>query len=359
VEREPQTTRERAMLLLRATLFPGRLPTSEGQRLVWVIRIAIVLGGLLLISSAVDKPLWSWLQLLIVPAALAIGVAWLNWAQRQREREAEDAQQQREHEAEEARRERERKAQEAQRESELEVENQRAQDAALQAYLDQVSQLLLNSDPPLRESKDAQALARARTLTVLKQLDPERKESVLLFLIESKLIKSPLPTIDLARADFSGISSKELLLSQPIHLHGVNLQGADLSGALMNGTNLVGANLEKADLGSVWLNEANLTTAYLPKAKLRSAHLQRAKLEQADLRSADLVNASLQGADLSNASLDGAELFLANLTGATVTDEQLATCKSLIYATMPNGKKYEDWLKSKDRGEGMENSGPS
>ena len=28
-------------------------------------------------------------------------------------------------------------------------------------------------------------------------------------------------------------------------------------------------------------------------------------------------------------------------------------------ATMPNGQKYEDWLKSKGRGEGGENSGSS
>ncbi len=84
-----------------------------------------------------------------MPAALAIGVYLLNRAQRERELQA----------------------QAAQRERELEVENQRAQDVALQAYLDQMSQLLLDKDKPLRQSQahdEARILARARTLTVLK-----------------------------------------------------------------------------------------------------------------------------------------------------------------------------------------------
>jgi hypothetical protein len=67
-----------------------------------------------------DKTFWDYLELLIVPAALAIGVYLLNRAQSERERDAQEDQLQRE-----------RKAEEARRERELEVENQRAQDAAL------------------------------------------------------------------------------------------------------------------------------------------------------------------------------------------------------------------------------------
>ena len=100
-----------------------------------------------------QQEFWDYLDLLIVPAALAIGVYLLNRAQSEREREAEEAQQQRDRKAEDARREREREAEAAQRERELQVENQRAQDTALQAYLDQMSQLLLDRDRPLRQSQ--------------------------------------------------------------------------------------------------------------------------------------------------------------------------------------------------------------
>src|SRR3712207_4122779 len=56
VERKPQTARERAVLLLRATLLPGWQLTA-GQTLVWVIKGAIVLGAIVLLASAVDKTL--------------------------------------------------------------------------------------------------------------------------------------------------------------------------------------------------------------------------------------------------------------------------------------------------------------
>jgi hypothetical protein len=61
--------------------------------------------------------------------------------------------------------------------------------------------------------------------------------------------------------------------------------------------------------------------------------------------SLDLHEANLQGANLW-----GAILSSANLQGATVTDEQLADTKSLAEATMPNGQKYENWLKDKEGG---------
>ena len=37
--------------------------------------------------------------------------------------------------------------------------------------------------------------------------------------------------------------------------------------------------------------------------------------------------------------------------------EGSSVCGSLEGATMPNGQKYEDWLKSKDRGEDGKNDG--
>ncbi len=54
------------------------------------------------------------------------------------------------------------------------------------------------------------------------------------------------------------------------------------------------------------------------------------------------------------AKLDGADL-----TGArNVTEHQLDTCESLEGATMPDGQKYEDWLKSKGPEKDGENSSP-
>jgi hypothetical protein len=90
--------------------------------------------------------LWDWLELLIAPAVLAGGAIWFNRSQRNRELALE-----------------ERRAEEART-----IEERRSQDAALQSYLDQISQLLI--DHSLRNSQpgdDVRTLARARTLTTL------------------------------------------------------------------------------------------------------------------------------------------------------------------------------------------------
>jgi uncharacterized protein YjbI with pentapeptide repeats len=148
------------------------------------------------------------------------------------------------------------------------------------------------------------------------------------------------------------------------NLQQANLRGANLRGAYLRGANLQDANLPEADLPEADLPEANLPEANLYRADLRGANLYRADLQganlqqadlqeaylqQADLQQADLQGADLQGADLQGADLQGANLQGANLRGAKVTDWQLADTESLQGATMPNGQKYEDWRKDRER----------
>jgi hypothetical protein len=73
-----------------------------------------------------------------------------------------------------------------------------------------------------------------------------------------------------------------------------------------------------------------------------------------------LMDAILVGVDLYYTVLEEADLSGADLRDALVTEEQLAACASLEGATMPNGQKYEEWLKDKEgrRGEWRKNSGP-
>jgi uncharacterized protein YjbI with pentapeptide repeats len=52
--------------------------------------------------------------------------------------------------------------------------------------------------------------------------------------------------------------------------------------------------------------------------------------------------------DLRGANLQGADLQEANLQGAKVTANQLGVTRSLKDATMPDGQKYEDWIKVKE-----------
>jgi len=178
------------------------------------------------------------------------------------------------------------------------LDQQRA--AILQTYIDNIQDLLLNHN--LLGSKatdDIAILARARTLTALQGLDPERQGRLVQFIYEAKLI--------------GFLDSKGKRQASLIVLTNADLKGADLSSA----------NLKGADLSSTGLYSANLSNAHL---------------EQADLEHTYLEYAYLYGVYLSNANLKGADLKGANLSSVVaLTQQQLDQVYSCKNAILPPG----------------------
>jgi hypothetical protein len=167
------------------------------------------------------KTVWDWLQLLIVPVMLLLITVAFTWQQNKR--------------------------QEA-------IEEQRAQDLALQGYLDQMGTLMLEdlSDPKV------QTVMRARTLTVLRRLDPGHKREVMQFLLEAELVQrveETAPIINLSNASLSGAD-----------LSGASLSDADLSGAYLFAANLSGAEgVTKQELEQ---EASDLTDATMPDGSM-------------------------------------------------------------------------------------------
>jgi uncharacterized protein YjbI with pentapeptide repeats len=182
------------------------------------------------------------------------------------------------------------------------LDERRAQDDALQAYFEQMGDLLTTHklmetkrDDPIR------LLARAQTLTLLERLDPDssramqKKRELILFLYDAGLLKKRNTIVDL--------DSATLIYA--------NLIGVDLIGANFSGADLMGADLSDANL-----SDANLSDTIL-------------------------IGTILMSADLSGADLMGADLSGANLSYAKVTDEQLSNCVSLEGTTMRDGSTHE------------------
>jgi uncharacterized protein YjbI with pentapeptide repeats len=169
-------------------------------------------------------------------------------------------------------------------ENQLNAEDQRAQDAALESYFDDVSSHLTAEERP---ADFPSASVRARTLTLLERLDGQRKGSVLRLLGESHLIdrREGDPFVDLTDADLT-----------EAYLLYANLAGATLTDAF-----LTDANLSNADLTDAYLFRADLTDAYLFRADLTDAYLTDAYLTGADLTDAYLTDADLTNADLQSA----------------------------------------------------------
>jgi uncharacterized protein YjbI with pentapeptide repeats len=203
--------------------------------------------------------------------------------------------------------------------------DQLSQEATLQAYFDRMSILLLDEGldgafEGTKGDRKVRALARARTLAALEGLDPAHKRQVMLFLVDASLVQNA--------------PGEEPVVS------------------------LIGADLEGVDLTYSAPRDAQ-PYASAPVPDLSRADLTYADLSEANLSGIVMLGTRLVGADLRGAKLEGAVLNDANLSGANLSGvkgksaEQLdGQSSSLKGAIMPDGQKYEEWLK--DEGSGTE-----
>lgn len=182
----------------------------------------------------------------------------------------------------------------AERRSDPGIAAERNQEEIPRTYLDRMSELLTREN--LRDKylgTESKHIARARTLTALRNLDSSRRSTIIRFLSDSSLTDGKI-----------------------LNLSGASLDHTDLGDAILWEADLRGANLRGADLGLV-------------------------NLGGADLRRADLSGANLIRANLISAILFGTYLDGVNLRYAEILTGQIAATASLLGATLPNGTRIE------------------
>lgn len=255
------------------------------------ISIAIVSGLLLFVlvqtvraknTGFEVKTLWDWMELFLIPLFLAGGAYFLNRSERAIERRIA-----------EVRIKEERRLAEDRANLDRKIALDRQQEAALQTYFDRMTELLLKEKLRTTKKAEVRDVARTRTISIMRVLDNKRKNLVIQFLREAKLITDNISI------------------------------------------------LGDADMGGMDLQSLNLYNIYLHKVDLQDANLQKTDLRGAILRDAILWNTDFRGADLRDADLYAAEMQGADLSEAKVTNEQLEQAKSLEGATMPDGTKHE------------------
>jgi hypothetical protein len=193
------------------------------------------------------KTLWDWLDLLIVPAILALG-AWLLDGSR---KASEDR---------------------------LEADRQRQK--ILDDYVEHMTKLLIERTD--RNAGLVQIAARSRTLVALRVLDGGRKAQVLQLLYEAGFIGRPNPFVNLIGADFSDAQLDKALLEK-----------AQIRGAYFNHASFRGANLTQADLIGCDFGQADFTGAITHETVFRQAMLQNAVITKAQREAADVEEALL------------------------------------------------------------------
>lgn len=219
-----------------------------------------------------EKTIWDWLELIVAPVLIAIiaGAFTLN-----ANKNTNNILTQR-HDA----------------------EIDRNQQALLNEYLKETSRLieqkLLTSN---KDYKTQRIIAHARTLTLLKTLDSNRKGELIQFFISTGLLELSNPIIDLNRADLTETDFENESLAK------VNLSGANFKKA-----NFKGADLTESKFNG--FREGN--TEFVSQTQFNEANLSGA-----DFSGADLTSVTFRGADFTNADLTNAKSLTVKRNGLT------------------------------------------
>ncbi|CAF3964299.1 unnamed protein product [Rotaria sordida] len=202
-----------------------------------------------------------------------------------------------------------------QREQTAYLAEEERQNKRLAEYLNAISSLMFSN-------QTLDPLLRAKTLSVLRQLDVQRKREVILFLYEAKLIRTDmnsgipiisLQDINLDNIDFNDLRSPYTQLTSNFYYHThMSLRGVSLRNASFQRRTIYGSDLAQTDC-------------------------THADFSSADLFEIDFSYAKLIECNFENARFDSANLQNANLSQSNITDEQLATALTYQGAILPNG----------------------
>jgi hypothetical protein len=227
------------------------------------------------------KTLWDWMELLLIPLALTLGVFVLNAAQSNRDQRRDDERISRDRA----------------------IALDRTREEALSTHLREMGDLLLDrqltssqAEGPLR------SVARSKTLSVLRRLDPVRKAAVVSFLADSGLIARRRPVVSLVGADLRRMRFSETLVDT--NLGGARLEGADFSSS----------KLEYVKFGRT----VGSTFSFLPGG--RQSSFEAANLHRATFRDADLVSVSFAYSDLRSATFDRGHIYWSSFRGSCLTN---------------------------------------
>ena len=237
------------------------------------------------------KTLWNWLELLLVPAGIAIALFALNNAQSGREQRRADRR--------------------AAVDRSIAAERIRAD--ILHTYLQQMSNLLLDRGL-LKADWNGPLVnfAQTLTLTVFHQLDGRRKGEVLQFLANTGLIKPPRPKIDLTRADLRHVDAHERSFSA-LDVENADLRGADFRRAAIYDSSFSFADLERDDFSFALLQGVTMDGANLARADFRYSWVSPASFEVACLASVTFSHAKIEGSSFQGAIGDRVDFTRAGL----------------------------------------------
>ncbi|CAF3213521.1 unnamed protein product [Rotaria sp. Silwood2] len=131
-------------------------------------------------------------------------------------------------------------------------ERARYLDPLLLSHIKELGQLVKENNGSLIANPTIHALVRAKTLNIFRPIGPDRSTQLILFLHETRLLKTEENPLDLSGVQLTGIYLSASTIQRPIYK-------LSLSSARLNNASFVGCDLSYCDFTGADLSGANLS----------------------------------------------------------------------------------------------------
>lgn len=169
----------------------------------------------------------------------------------------------------------------------------------LVAYIKEMGELLERNDYSLTHNIKIAALARAKTLNTILQLDASRNTRVLRFLYETMLLTSRnmSETLDISTAKL--INVDKMILTTNARVGPLSLIGTVLLNCSFNYTSI-----KDVDFSLAQMNDINFSHSSLERANFSSTQLENIEGVSIYLKDVDFISANLKYANFSSSHSD-------------------------------------------------------
>lgn len=251
------------------------------------------------ITGFSNKKIWDWLELLIIPLAIALIGIYFTRTERETEREFNHSK----------------------LHTEINIAKDKSDELKFMDFQDKISNLVIDHKINDLDSliPVVSTIARARIFTLSHTIDARFKGNLILFIYELGLILKDNPVVNLDDVHLANT-----------HLFWKNLDEIDLSRALM----------VESDITSTSFDNAKFKVTIAADSDFRFCSFVDADLSHALLTNCNFVEANFTNAVFNNSLLydskfDDAILDKADLSKAHISEAQLANAKSMIDTKLP------------------------
>lgn len=282
-------------LILLLSINPSLAPSWFG---IYEDPIPLNMPGNYIIIHQQSKTLWDWLQLLLVPIILILGGFWLNRSESRHSLEM----------------------QKSINDTNLSIEKERFEDGILNSYINDIAQMIINSDTAKLRTNRIMAVYKIKTLTTLNRLNSERRNYLIQFLVDSKMLNYWDFLSDFKNIHVSGIFFNDVSFDD------FKFIGSSISSSRFFSCSIQSSKSSHSDFTSSMFNDMKINIFDISSSKFIQSSLVKVIFSECKIKDSKFYGSKIQHSSLGNSTIESSDLSCSTISNTNFSDTKFYCC---------------------------------